>query len=170
MKCGGAQQKWSAANLQQGYSWNYNETKWVKIILRILSGKRRVSNIPWSMGSSCSAEMSLVESREFIFTWSLESTVRSDQKWLISWKTCGEMTQTNSSYTRESGAEPQTALNDWPKRTIGPSLHQSQSKILCSTHPPPSQTCSMQPSTNKIITKIIYDKNCFVTFNIWTYL
>ena len=100
----------------------------------------RVSNIPWSLFSSCSAELSL---REFILSWSLESTVRSDQKWLISWKTCGEMTQTNSSYTRESGVKTLTALNDWPKTTIEPSLHQSQSSILCSTPPSSPQTCSI---------------------------
>ena len=134
MNCG-AQQKWSPLNLQQSYRSHYNKTKCKieikKIIENIEGGKQgsRVSNIPRSLGSSCLAEMSLVGSREFMFTWSLESTVRSDQKWLISWW------QSNYSYTREPGVKTLTALNNWPKRTIESSLHQSQRNMLCSTPP-----------------------------------
>ena len=42
----------------------------------------------WYLGSSCSAELSWVVLIKFIFSWGLESTVRSDQKWLISWRSC----------------------------------------------------------------------------------
>ena len=53
------------------------------------------------------------------------------------------------SYTRELKVEPITALNDWIKRTIQSSLHQSQPNILMCPymlHPSPKHAPSMQPS------------------------
>ena len=94
----------------------------------------------WGWESSSSAEV-----------WSPQSDVRTDE-----WYPGGvvEKWHRHTLLILESLRwETLTAFNDWSKRTMGPSLHQSQSNILFSTPPSSPHTCSMQPSTNKVATK-----------------
>ena len=61
---------WGLEILRKKSYWEYWGNK-----NRIQEWKGRLSNIPRSLGSSCSAEMSLVESTEFMFSCRLESDV-----------------------------------------------------------------------------------------------